>query len=91
MAAEDAPADTLRLAAYRAALDKALGEFAADEELWLQRGQAESPDPADRGQGSVAGSIRYYEKALALAPGAFRRAPFSDPCRREQRGGSRRR
>jgi tetratricopeptide (TPR) repeat protein len=32
------------------------------------RGIAESPDPADRGQGSVATSIPYYEKALALAP-----------------------
>jgi tetratricopeptide (TPR) repeat protein len=71
MAAEDAPADTAKLTAYRAALDKALAESAADEELWLARGQAESPDPADRGQGSVAGSIRYYEKALALAPGHF--------------------
>jgi tetratricopeptide (TPR) repeat protein len=71
MAAEDAPADAAKLAAYRAALDKALAEFAADEEFWLQRGQAESADPADRGQGSVAGSIRYYEKALELAPAHF--------------------
>lgn len=71
MAAEQAPADGAKLTAYRAALDEALTRFAADEEFWLQRGQAESPDPAERGQGSVAGSIRYYEKALALAPGHF--------------------
>ena len=71
MAAEGAPADTAKLAAYRVALDEALVKFPADEEFWLQRGQAESPDPAERGQGSVAGSARFYEKALALAPTHF--------------------
>ena len=71
MAAEEAPRDTAKLTAYRAALDDALVKFPSDEELWLQRGQAESPDPAERGQGSVAGSVRYYEKALALAPAHF--------------------
>src|SRR4029077_998551 len=48
MAAEEAPADTAKLTAYRAALDEALVTFPADEELWLQRGQAESPDPVER-------------------------------------------
>ena len=67
MAAEDAPQDTAKLAAYRTALDQALTKFPDDVQLWLQRGQAESPDPAERGQGSAAGSIRFYEKALALA------------------------
>jgi tetratricopeptide (TPR) repeat protein len=71
MAAEEAPGDAAKLAAYRAALDQALEKFPQDEELWLERGQAESPDPAERGQGSVAGSVRFYEKALALAPGHF--------------------
>ena len=71
VAAEDAPRDTAKLAAYRAALDQALAKYPADEELWLQRGQAESPDPAERGQGSAAASIRFYEKALALAPAHF--------------------
>ena len=71
MAAEEAPGDAAKLAAYRAALDEALTKFPADEELWLQRGQAESTDPAERGQGSVAGSARFYEKALALAPAHF--------------------
>ncbi len=71
MAAEDAPADAAKLAEYRVALDAALAAFPADEEFWLQRGQAESPDPAERGQGSVAGSVRFYDKALALAPGGF--------------------
>jgi tetratricopeptide (TPR) repeat protein len=71
MAAEDAPRDAARLAAYRKALDNALVQFPSDEELWLQRGVAESSDPADRGQGSVAGSVRFYERALALAPNHF--------------------
>jgi len=71
MAAEDAPRDTGKLAAYRAALDQGLLKYPADEELWLQRGQAESSDPSERGQGSAAGSIRFYEKALALAPAHF--------------------
>ena len=71
MAAEEAPGDAAKLAAYRVALDAALLKFPVDEELWLQRGRAESPDPAERGQGSVAGSVRYYEKALALAPSHF--------------------
>jgi tetratricopeptide (TPR) repeat protein len=71
MAAEEAPRDTAKLAAYRSALDQALVAYPSDEELWLQRGQAESPDPAERGQGSVPGSIRFYEQALELAPSHF--------------------
>jgi tetratricopeptide (TPR) repeat protein len=71
MAAEAAPRDEAKRAAYRAALDAALAAFPQDEELWLQRGLAESPDPAERGQGSVAASIPFYQKALALAPGHF--------------------
>jgi tetratricopeptide (TPR) repeat protein len=58
------------LAAYRAALDEALNAFPTDVEFWLLRGNAESPDPADRGQGSPATAIRFYEKARALAPDA---------------------
>ena len=71
MAAEAAPRDPAPLAAYRAALDRALKEFPDDEELWLLRGQAETPDPAERGQGSAAGSVRFYEKAKLLAPSHF--------------------
>ena len=71
MAAEAAPRDEAKRAAYRAALDAALAAFPQDEELWLQRGLAESPDTAERGQGSVAGSVPFYQKALALAPGHF--------------------
>jgi tetratricopeptide (TPR) repeat protein len=68
MAAE---ADASKLPAYRAALDAALDKYPQDEELWLARGQAESPDPAERGQGSVAASVRFYQKAMASAPAHF--------------------
>ncbi|MBI3401281.1 MAG: hypothetical protein HY048_07645 [Acidobacteria bacterium] len=71
MAAEAAPADPAKLAAYRQALDAALKAFPKDDELWLLRGMAESPDPAERGQGSVAASIPFYDKALSLAPDGF--------------------
>jgi tetratricopeptide (TPR) repeat protein len=64
--AELAPGDQAKLAAYRRALDQALVKVPQDVELLILRGVAESPDPADRGQGSVATSIPFYEKALAL-------------------------
>ena len=63
MAAEEAPRDTARLAAYRKALDEAIAAFPNDVELLLKRGMAESPDPADRGQGSVLASLPFYERA----------------------------
>jgi tetratricopeptide (TPR) repeat protein len=66
MAAEDAPADAARLAAYRKALDAAVAAYPNDVELVLLRGLAESPDPAERGQGSTLASATYYERALTL-------------------------
>ena len=60
-----------KLTAYRQALDGAIAAFPSDVELVLQRGVAESPDPADRGQGGVAGSVKYYERALTLSPNHF--------------------
>jgi len=71
MTAEEAPRDSTRLAAYRAALDAALRKYPQDEELWLARGLAESVDPAERGQGSGASSIEYYETAVTLGPNHF--------------------
>jgi tetratricopeptide (TPR) repeat protein len=68
MTAEARAGDASALTAYRAALDEALKAVPNDVELWLLRGEAESPDPADRGQGSVAGSIRFYTEAHRLAP-----------------------
>ena len=62
MAAEDAPGDPSKLAAYRKSLDAAISAFPNDGEFVLSRGIAESPDPADRGQGSVLGSMAYYER-----------------------------
>jgi tetratricopeptide (TPR) repeat protein len=65
MAAEDAPGDPTKLAAYRKSLDAAINAFPNDVEFLLSRGMAESPDPADRGQGSVLGSMAYYERVKA--------------------------
>jgi tetratricopeptide (TPR) repeat protein len=67
MAAEDAPRDASRLAAYRKSLDAAIAAFPNDVELLLKRGMAESPDPAERGQGSVLASVPFYERALKLS------------------------
>ena len=33
-----------------------------------RRVRAEAPTPGDRGQGSPAGSMQYYQKALAIQP-----------------------
>ena len=68
MAAEDAPRDASRLAAYRKSLDAAMTAFPNDVELLLKRGMAESPDPAERGQGSGLASVPFYERALKLSP-----------------------
>ncbi len=66
VAAESAPADRAKLDAYRAALDTALQVQPDDAELWILRGVAESLDPSDRGQGSVASAIPFYTRALTL-------------------------
>jgi tetratricopeptide (TPR) repeat protein len=70
-AAESQPGDRNRLSAYRSGLDAALAAHPGDAELWILRGIAESSDPFERGQGSGAAAVRFYEKALALsAPSA---------------------
>ena len=71
MAAEDAPRDASRLATYRKSLVAAMAAFPNDVELLLKRGMAESPDPAERGQGSVLASAPFYERALKVAPNNF--------------------
>jgi tetratricopeptide (TPR) repeat protein len=68
MAAEDAPGDATRLAAYRRALDAAIAAHPKDVEFVLSRGMAETNDPAERGQGSTQASAKYYERALSLVP-----------------------
>jgi tetratricopeptide (TPR) repeat protein len=69
--AESDPQNKTKLAVYRQALDAAIAAIPADLEFLLSRGVAESPDPADRGQGAVQGSIKHFEKALALSPHHF--------------------
>ena len=71
MAAEESPGDASKLAAYRKALDAAIAAFPNDTQFVLLRGIAESPDPQDRGQGSVIGSIPYYERARGWAASHF--------------------
>jgi tetratricopeptide (TPR) repeat protein len=71
MAAEENPGDPNRLVAYRRFLDAAIAAFPSDVELMLKRGMAESPDPADRGQGSVAGSMPFFERALKVSLNHF--------------------
>lgn len=70
-AAEQTPGDKQKFIAYRQVLDGAAAAFPRDVEFALLRGIAESGDPADRGQGSVAGSIKYFQQAQALAPTQF--------------------
>ena len=69
--AERVGRDSAALAAYRSALDAAIARFPHDEEFLLLRGLAESPDPAERGQGGVAASIPFYRRALASEPAHF--------------------
>jgi len=57
--------------AFRQALDAAIAKYPTDDEFLLLRGFAESPDPAERGQGSVAASVPFFQKALAAAPAHF--------------------
>ena len=71
MAAEDAPGEPAKIAAYRKALDAAIAAHPKDVEFVLLRGMAESPDPAERGQGSTAASARHYARALTIVPGHF--------------------
>jgi tetratricopeptide (TPR) repeat protein len=71
MAAEDAPGDVAKLAAYRQALDAAIAAHPKDVEFVLARGMAETSDPAERGQGSTAASAPYYDRGLKLVPDYF--------------------
>lgn len=66
--AEIDPRDAAKLAAYRGAAERAHAAFPDDVELLLQRGLAESLDPAERGQGTGAASMPHFERAAALAP-----------------------
>ncbi|MEQ1908239.1 MAG: tetratricopeptide repeat protein [Vicinamibacterales bacterium] len=66
LASEAAPADLDKLMAYRRTLDSALAAQPTDAEFWILRGISASADPFERGQGSAANAVLYYEKALAL-------------------------
>ncbi len=71
MAAEANAGDAARLVAYRAALERAISLYPKDAELLLLRGVAESPDPADRGQGAPVSAAPFFERALTAVPDHF--------------------
>jgi tetratricopeptide (TPR) repeat protein len=62
------PADAVRHAAYKKALDEALAVDFDDVELWLLRGNAEEASAAGRGQRGGASSTAFYQAVLRLAP-----------------------
>ena len=68
LAAEEAPGDKAKFAAWRDHLDRAVAALPDDVEMVLLRGIAEAGDPGDRGQASAARSIPYYERALKQSP-----------------------
>lgn len=71
LAAQQPGAPRAAGAAYRAALDEAITALPGDVELLLMRGVAASDVPGDRGQGSHAGSVPFYQAALRAAPLSF--------------------
>ena len=63
--------DATKHAAYKKAIETALDKNPEDVELWLLRGNAEEAAADGRGQGGHAGSIAFYEAALARSPDNF--------------------
>jgi len=57
--------------AYKKALEDALNHNPEDVELWLLRGNAEEAAADGRGQRGGAGSIAFYEAAMARSPENF--------------------
>jgi tetratricopeptide (TPR) repeat protein len=64
----DELASVAKHAAYKKALDDALALDMDDVELWLLRGSTEEASAAGRGQRGGAGSVAFYERALAVSP-----------------------
>lgn len=74
------PQDLARLVKVREALDTALQSTPNDLELLLLRGNAEEPTPFADGQGCVAASIPFYEKALRTHEGSFAAEHYLAHC-----------
>jgi tetratricopeptide (TPR) repeat protein len=60
--------DTARFAAYKKAIDDALGRNLEDPQLWLLRGTAEEANASGRGQRGGVASVAFYEAVLKLVP-----------------------
>jgi tetratricopeptide (TPR) repeat protein len=67
----DALTGKANMAAYRAAVDSALSQFPDDVELLLLRGKAEDAEHGDRAKSGVSAAVRYYERAITIAPDQF--------------------
>ena len=74
------PQELARLVKVREALDDALRLSPNDLELLLLRGNAEEATPFADGQGCVAASIPYYEKALKNHEGSFAAEHYLAHC-----------
>jgi tetratricopeptide (TPR) repeat protein len=68
-AAEASPGDGSPLGAYRTAVGQAVVDFPGDVEFLLLQGLATSPDPFERGQGTSADAVPFFERARRQAPG----------------------
>lgn len=66
--AMEAIADTLKLNAYRRAIDSALVRDPDDLELLLVRGNSEEPTAAGRGQRGNSRAVAFYQRVLTLQP-----------------------
>ena len=71
MAAEDNPRDRAGSPRIARRLMRRSPRSPPMSSCLLKRGMAESADPADRGQGSVAGSVPFFERALKASPNHF--------------------
>jgi tetratricopeptide (TPR) repeat protein len=71
LAAADRPADAAAAAAYRAQLTQAGQRFASDVEILLLVGHAQDPTEDAHGMNGGSASLRYYQRALTLAPDYF--------------------
>jgi len=74
------PQELARLVKVREALDAVLQLTPNDLELLLLRGNAEEPTPFADGQGCVAASVPYYEKALKIHEGSFAAEHYLSHC-----------
>jgi tetratricopeptide (TPR) repeat protein len=67
----DALTGKSNMAAYRTAVDAALAQFPDDVALLLLRGKVEDAEESNRALSGVSAAVRYYERAITIAPDQF--------------------